>query len=412
MTTSSVAADLQDERLSQTSGIGDSLRRLLERIRGGDLGLLPVIAGLVVICTVLQIANSIFLSSQNLVNLLMEAVPVGVLALGVVCVLLVGEIDLSVGSVNGLSAATLAIFYVNRGWNVWPAMALAITLGVVIGWVYAQVYNRVGVPSFVITLAGLLAFLGLQIKVLGKIGSINVPYDSSLVRFAQVQFVPAWLSYVFVVVGSMWLFLSGLARDRSRRLAGLSGRPIGHLAMRSVALLIGLGFAVWYLNRARGVGWMFAGFVGLVLVVDYALTRTKWGRSMFAVGGNAEAARRAGINVKAAYTSAFVLCSTLAALGGVLAAARLASANQSSGGGDTNLNAIAAAVIGGTSLFGGRGSAASALFGVIVIQAITNGLTLLDLDAAYRFIVTGLVLLLAVAVDSIARKSRSSHGRG
>lgn len=412
MTTSSVAADLQDERLSQTSGIGDSLRRLLERIRGGDLGLLPVIAGLVVICTVLQIANSIFLSSQNLVNLLMEAVPVGVLALGVVCVLLVGEIDLSVGSVNGLSAATLAIFYVNRGWNVWPAMALAITLGVVIGWVYAQVYNRVGVPSFVITLAGLLAFLGLQIKVLGKIGSINVPYDSSLVRFAQVQFVPAWLSYVFVVVGSMWLFLSGLARVRSRRLAGLSGRPIGHLAMRSVALLIGLGFAVWYLNRARGVGWMFAGFVGLVLVVDYALTRTKWGRSMFAVGGNAEAARRAGINVKAAYTSAFVLCSTLAALGGVLAAARLASANQSSGGGDTNLNAIAAAVIGGTSLFGGRGSAASALFGVIVIQAITNGLTLLDLDAAYRFIVTGLVLLLAVAVDSIARKSRSSHGRG
>ncbi len=156
---------------------------------------------------------------------------------------------------------------------------------------------------------------------------------------------------------------------------------------------------------------MFAFFVALVLVLNYALTRTRWGRAMYAVGGNAEAARRAGINVRATYTSALVLCSTLAALGGILAAARLASSNQSSGGGDTNLNAIAAAVIGGTSLFGGRGSAASALFGVIVIQAITNGLTLIRMDSAYRFIVTGIVLLLAVAVDSIARKSRSSHGR-
>jgi simple sugar transport system permease protein/D-xylose transport system permease protein len=156
---------------------------------------------------------------------------------------------------------------------------------------------------------------------------------------------------------------------------------------------------------------MFAFFVGLVLVLNYALTRTRWGRAMYAVGGNAEAARRAGNNVRATYTSAFVLCSTFAALGGILAAARLASSNQSSGGGDTNLNAIAAAVIGGTSLFGGRGSAASALFGIIVIQAITNGLTLIRMDSAYRFIVTGIVLLLAVAVDSIARKSRSSHGR-
>ena len=156
---------------------------------------------------------------------------------------------------------------------------------------------------------------------------------------------------------------------------------------------------------------MFAFFVGLVLVVNYALTRTKWGKTMFAVGGNEEAARRAGINVRMTYASAFVLCSSLAAVGGILGAARLASANQASGGGDANLNAIAAAVIGGTSLFGGRGSAWSALLGIIVIQAISNGLTLLDLDSAYRFIVTGAVLLLAVGVDSIARRSRSSHGR-
>jgi simple sugar transport system permease protein/D-xylose transport system permease protein len=178
-----------------------------------------------------------------------------------------------------------------------------------------------------------------------------------------------------------------------------------------VAVLFGLGFAVWYLNQARGVGWLFVGFVVLVLVLHYVLTRTAWGRSVFAIGGNVEAARRAGINVKRMYTSVFMLCSSLAALGGLIAAARLAAANQASGAGDVNLNAIAAAVIGGTSLFGGRGSAFSALLGVLVIQSISSGLTLLDLDSSFRFMVTGLVLALAVALDSVARRSRAAHGR-
>jgi simple sugar transport system permease protein/D-xylose transport system permease protein len=167
----------------------------------------------------------------------------------------------------------------------------------------------------------------------------------------------------------------------------------------------------WYLNQSRGVGWMFVFFVVLTVVLDYLLTRTAWGRSVFAVGGNAEAARRVGINVRAVYTSAFVLCSSLAAVGGILAASRLASANQSSGTGDVNLNAIAAAVIGGTSLFGGRGSAWSALLGVVVIQSISSGLTLLNLDSSFRFMITGLVLALAVAVDALARRSRASHGQ-
>jgi len=261
MTIPAVAADLQDERLRQSRGVVGAVRDVIDRVRGGDLGLIPVIAGLIVISTVLQIRNSIFLSSQNLVNLLMEAVPVGVISLGIVCVLLVGEIDLSVGSVSGLSAAALAVLYVTHGWSVWLAMAAAIALGSVIGWVYAQIYNRIGVPSFVISLAGLLAFMGLQLKVLGKSGSINVPFDSSLVRFAQLQFVPAWLSYVLVVGGAAVLFVSGAARDRARRSAGLSSRSMQALAARSVAMAIGLGFAVWYLNRARGIGWMFAFFV-------------------------------------------------------------------------------------------------------------------------------------------------------
>jgi D-xylose transport system permease protein len=168
---------------------------------------------------------------------------------------------------------------------------------------------------------------------------------------------------------------------------------------------------VLVLNRDRGVPYMFLLFVALVVVMDLAIRRTGWGRSVMAVGGNVEAARRAGINVRGIYLSVFALCSTFAALGGILAAGRLAAVNQSSGGGDTNLNAIAAAVIGGTSLFGGRGSAYSALLGIIVIQSISSGLSLLNLDSSIRFMVTGAVLLLAVTIDSLSRRSRAAHGR-
>jgi D-xylose transport system permease protein len=406
-----VATDLQDERLRQGAGLRGALAGLGRRVRDGDLGILPVVAGLLVIAIVFNSLNSIFLSSANLSNLLMESVPVGVIALGIVCVLLVAEIDLSVGSVSGLSSALLAVLWVDKGLPVAFAIGLALLGGAAIGLIYAQLFNRIGVPSFVITLGGLLGFVGVQLWLLGAKGAVNLPFDSELVKFAQLQFVPAWLSYVFVVAGAAGLFATGWAHARERRAAGLSASSLTALAARSVALLIGAGAFVAYLNGSRGVGWMFVFFLALVLVMHYVLTRTGFGRSMFAVGGNREAARRAGINVKAVYTSVFVMCSTFAALGGILAAARLAAANQSSGGGDVNLNAIAAAVIGGTSLFGGRGSAFAALLGILVIQSISNGLTLLSLDSSYRFMITGAVLLLAVSVDSLARRSRAEHGR-
>lgn len=406
------ATDLQDERLGQPEGIRDALRALVGRVRDGDLGMLPVVAGIVVIWSVFQLLNPAFLSSTNLVNLSFDMVPVGMLALGIVCVLLVGQIDLSVGSVSGLSAAITAVIMVRQEQPVVLAMLAAVVAGCAIGWVYAQVFNRFGVPSFVVTLAGLLAFLGAQLWILRGQNAINLPFDSTLVRFAQTWFVPAWLAYAFALAAAAGFFLSAWARARSRRRASLSASSTQWMLLRAGALLTGLLFVVYYLNLTRGVAWMFVFFVVVVLVMNYVLTRTKLGRSIYAVGGNAEAARRAGINVRAVYTSAFVMCSGLAAVGGILAASRLAAANQSTGGGDVNLNAIAAAVIGGTSLFGGRGSAFAALLGIAVIQSISSGLTLLNLDSSYRFMITGAVLLVAVALDSVARRSRQAHGRG
>ncbi|MFJ9054963.1 MULTISPECIES: ABC transporter permease subunit [unclassified Streptomyces] len=406
------ATDPPDEPPAARHGFRDSLRGTVRRARAGDVGMLPVVAGVVVIWTIFQSLNRTFLSSTNLVNLAFDMVPLGVIALGIVCVLLVGQIDLSVGSVSGVAAATTGVVMVRHEQSVWLAILMAAGVGALIGWLYGQALNRFGVPSFVATLGGLLAFLGAQLWLLRGENAINLPYDSGLVRFAQVWFVPEAVAYVCALLAAGGFLALGLVRARSRRRAGLSSVSPRWLAVRSLAPAAALLFAVYYLNRTRGVPWMFVLFVALVLILHYVLARTGFGRSLYAVGGNAEAARRAGIDVRAVYTAAFVMCSTLAATGGVLAAARLAAANQSTGTADVNLNAIAAAVIGGTSLFGGRGSAFAALLGVLVIQSISSGLTLLNLDSAYRFVITGCVLLVAVALDSAARRSRQAHGRG
>lgn len=406
------ATDRQPEPPAAQHGFRDSVRGTVRRARDGDLGMLPVVAGVVVIWTIFQSLNRTFLSSTNLVNLAFDMVALGVIALGIVCVLLVGQIDLSVGSVSGVAAATTGVVMVRHEQSVWLAILVAAGVGALIGWLYGQVLNRFGVPSFVVTLGGLLAFLGTQLWLLRGQNAINLPYDSALVKFAQVWFVPEALAYAFMLLAAGGFLAVGLTRAHGRRRAGLSSVSPRWLAVQSLALAAALLFAVYYLNRTRGVPWMFVLFVALVLVLHYVLTRTSFGRSLYAVGGSAEAARRAGIDVRAVYTAAFVMCSTLAATGGVLAAARLAAANQSTGTADVNLNAIAAAVIGGTSLFGGRGSAFAALLGVLVIQSISSGLTLLNLDSSYRFIITGCVLLVAVALDSAARRSRQAHGRG
>jgi D-xylose transport system permease protein len=406
-----VNIDQTDERLQQSQGIRGALRSFLRSVRAGDVGALPVVVGLLAIGTIFQILNPVFLSSGNMVNLILDSCAVGIIALGIVCVLLVGEIDLSVGSVSGFSAAIVAVLFVRHGWNWVLATLLACLVACAIGLLYGILLTRFGMPSFVASLSGLLAFLGLQLAILGDQGSVNLPFDSALVSFAQLDFVPAWLSYVLAAVAAVAMFVTGYETMVRRRRANLSASSVNLLVIRSAALLVALELVCWYLNQDRGVGWMVVFFVVLVLALNYAITRTGWGRSILAVGGNAEAARRSGIHVRNIYLSAFMLCSLLACIGGLLAAGRLASANLSSGTGDVNLNAIAAAVIGGTSLFGGRGSAFSALLGTLVIAAIASGLTLLNLDSSYRFVITGLVLAIAVAIDSLARKSRASHGR-
>jgi simple sugar transport system permease protein/D-xylose transport system permease protein len=399
------------ERLLSGSGIRLALEGFVTRIRGGDLGALPVVLGIAVIWTVFQLLNPVFLSSENLVNLTMQCAAIGTIALGVVLVLLVGEIDLSVGSVSGLAAAVLAVTFVQLQWNLILSLVAAIAVGCLVGLLYGYLFTRFGLPSFVITLAGLLGFLGLQLWVLGETGSIAIPFDSWLVQFAQQMFLPAWASYVVAVLAVAAFAWSLLRRARRRAAANLVSQSYTEIAVRSGVLLAFLLVATWYLNLYRGVGVMFLFFLALIVAMNFVLTRTRWGRAVYAVGGSVEAARRAGIRVDRIYLSVFAMCSALAAVGGILAAARLASANQSSGTGDVNLNAIAAAVIGGTSLFGGRGSAFSALVGIVVIQSISSGLTLMNLDSSVQFMVTGVVLVLAVIVDSLSRRTRAATGR-
>lgn len=411
MSDASQQLDRADSRVRHDEGIAGALRALIDRVRSGDLGMLPVIVGLIVISVVSSTLNPVFLAPNNLVNLLFDAAAIGLISLGVVCVLLLGEIDLSIGSMSGLSSALVGVLWVNSGVPMIAAVFGAVLAGALVGLLYGFLRNKFEMPSFVATLAGLLALLGMQLYLLGSTGSINLPYTSALVKFGQILIMPDWVSYLAAILPGVLMVFFGLKTMARRREANLSSAGRSVLFAKAGLLTAGLLFCVYYLNLGRGVPWMFGVFTLFVIALDYALRRTKWGRSMFAVGGNAEAARRSGISVQKIRLSAFALCSSLAALGGVFAASRLASASQQAGTGDVNLNAIAAAVIGGTSLFGGRGSAWSALLGVIVIQAISNGLTLLNLSSSLRYMITGAVLAIAVIVDSLARRSRARHGR-
>ncbi|MBO9523642.1 MAG: sugar ABC transporter permease [Nocardioidaceae bacterium] len=408
-----IPTDLTDERLvGGAGGLSGVMSSFGNRLKGGDLGSLPVILGLVVIGLVFYAQEPAFLSSRQIVSILQFAAPVGIISLGIVLVLLLGEIDLSVGSMSGMAAAIMTVQIVNHGHSFLFGFVAGLLAGVAVGVFYAVLYLKVGVPSFVITLAGLLGFQGVLLQVLGKQGTINLPDGLGLVEFTRTKFVTGAASYVLVVAIVAVYVGTSLYGGYRRRKAGLSSGSTVGLLVRSGIALAGLLWLTYYLNEDRGWGYLWLLFVALVAVMDLALRKTTWGRHVFAVGGNEEAARRAGIKVGRIYLSVFVLCSTLAALGGMLLAAQLTSVSQASGTTDTNLTAIAAAVIGGTSLFGGRGSAYAAMLGILVLQSIQSGLNVIGVGSPVRFMITGGVLILAVAIDSVARRARSSSGRG
>jgi len=410
--TAALPEDAVDPRLLvRQHGIAGYWELFKRRIRGGELGALPVVVGLLVIWTIFYLQEPRFLSAQNLTNLMLQITAIGTISVGIVLVLLLGEIDLSVGSVSGLCACVLAVLNIKQGWSAIPAIAVAILVGVAIGLFQGLVFSQFGVPSFVVTLAGLIGWQGLQLAVLGDTGTINFPFDGPVAAIANTFFTKLWVGYALaaVVVGS---YLLTSFRDRQRRAAaGLITSPISDIVLRSVGLAILLLAVVLLLNSDRGTPLSVIIFIGFVLLFDWITRRTRYGRHIFAVGGNIEAARRAGINVRFIQITVFSLCSMMAAVGGILAASRGLSASQSSGGSDTLLFAIAAAVIGGTSLFGGRGSTFSALLGMLVIGSIANGMDLLGLESDIKFMITGGVLLAAVILDALARRGRTAHGR-
>jgi D-xylose transport system permease protein len=382
---------------------------LVRRFVQGDLGELRVILGLILIWVVFQLQESRFLSSTNLTNLMLQITGIGLISVGVVLVLLLGEIDLSVGAVSGLCAAITAVLSAKHGWSPYLAIAAGVAAGASIGLFQGFIFTRFGVPSFVVTLAGLLAWQGFLLKVLGATGTINLT-DPKITGLTGTFYSDAvgWIVAVLAIAAYAAVTLNG----RRRRLAAdLPAASLASIGVRIAAVAVVVLAAITVLNSDRGLPLAVLILLGFVLLFQYITTRTTFGRHIFAVGGNAEAARRAGIHVTRVRIVVFMICSTMAAVGGVMLASRLLAVTQSSGAGDLLLLAIAGPVIAGTSLFGGRGSVWTALLGALVIGSISNGMDLLALESSVKFIITGAVLLAAVIVDAIARNQRQASGR-
>ena len=394
-------ADAPAERTSPR----DMLRRFLQ----GDLASLRVILAIAVIWIIFQSQNSSFLTAQNLTNLFLQITAIGLIAVGIVLVLLIGEIDLSVGAVSGFAAAVMAVLNVKHGWGAVPAVAAGVAVGAGIGLAQGLLFTKFTIPSFVVTLAGSLVWQGALLKVLGQTGTVNLS-NSGITNLANTFYSDA-VGWILAAVVIAIYALSTLYGYRRRAAAGVTSEPIGLLLVRIGVMAAVTIAAVAILNSDRGVPLAIIILLAFVISFQLLTTRTVFGRHLFAVGGNAEAARRAGIGITKIRIIAFTLCSSMAAVGGILAASRLLSVNQSSGGSNLLLESIAAPVIAGTSLFGGRGSVWSALLGATVIGSIANGMNLLALESSVKLMITGGVLLAAVVVDALARSRRQSEGR-
>lgn len=415
------------EEAARKVGGAEAVRRVAgqtwTRLRQGELGLVPAFAGLAVIWAYFQIKQETFLSARNLSNLVLQIGVIGTLAVGIVLVLLLSEIDLSVGSVSILCSAVLANLMVNQGWPWYWAVVVMLLVGAAVGAFQGFWFAVIGVPSFVVTLAGLLGWQGMQQYVLGTTGTINV-FDPNIEAIATTALPTAW-GWILAIVAASVYALTRVQEQVRRRRAGLGGQSlvvvgartavVAAVALLGVAILNGDLNDVWVFGKSvytnPGVPTPAVILLGLVVFFAWLTTRTRFGRYVYAIGGNPEAARRAGVNITAIRITVFSLCAFLAAVAGLIQTSRLTAASLAINPGQVTLEAIAAAVIGGTSLFGGHGSVWSALIGALVIGSVANGLDLDGQPPYVKLIVEGAILLLFVTIDALARRGRSTAGR-
>jgi D-xylose transport system permease protein len=402
--------------------LADAGREYLTRVRGGDVGALPAILGLVVLLIVFtSMRPSTFANAFNVANLINQSAAVIVIAMGLVFVLLLGEIDLCAGFTAGTAASVMGVVLTNHGWDWRLSIVVCLATGAVIGTCIGLLVANLGIPSFVVTLAAFLGLQGLMLVIIGEGGTISFVQAHDIIAI-NTKNLPVWLGWVLCIGGLAVYAAVGYRRISTRRAAGLSADLVSMWAAKTGALAVILIAATAYLSgeRSRNVGNASIKGVPIVVVViaallvllNFVLSRTAWGQHVYAVGGNAEAARRAGINVARVRLSCFVMCSTVSAGAGILLVSRDSSVSPTTGGQTTLLFAVGAAVIGGTSLFGGKGRVADAIIGGLVIAVINNGMLLLEQPSGRIYMVTGLVLLLAASVDAISRRRAAATGRG
>jgi D-xylose transport system permease protein len=401
---------------SEVSTLKGAMIDYWARVKAGDIGSLPAVLGLVVLCIAFGSMSNVFLTPGNFANLLTQAAAVIVIAMGLVFVLLLGEIDLSAGYTAGVSGAVLVILITNQGQPWYVALIASIAVGVLLGFFLGTLVARLGIPSFVVTLAAFLAFQGILLLLAGEGGTIRVEDETILaVQNSNISPIGSWVFFIVIAVAYV---LVGLSSMNSRRKSGLKTELKKLWIIKTAGLLTITGLAVFALNLERsnnpdlvslkGIPYVVPVILLLLVVGTFVLGRTAFGRHIYAVGGNAEAARRAGINVKRIRVTAFMICSGFAAIAGMIFASRQNSISPTTGGSSTLLYAVGAAVIGGTSLFGGKGKVRDAILGGLVVAVIDNGMGLLGYAAGIKFIVTGLVLLVSAGVDAISRRGNLS----
>lgn len=373
-----------------------------------DTGSLTVVVGLVIVWVVFQTLNANFLSARNLSNLVLQIAVLGTLAIGMVIVLVLGEIDLSVGAIAGVSAAVMALAVSDHGRNAAAGIALALVVGAAIGLAHGAIITAFGIPSFIVTLAGLLVWQGVQLALVGDGGEI--PIRDPFIRGIASTYVPVATGWVVVGAALVAMALVRLAVRRRRTRLGLAVPPVASELVTALVTAVVVVGVVAVLDSYFGIPWVLVFLVALMAVCTLVMRETRLGRHLYAIGGNSEAARRSGIRVRGATVAVFVIVSAIAAAAGIIEASRQFSASNALGGGTLQLNAIAAAVIGGTSLFGGRGRIYHALLGALVVGSVQNGLDLLGQPAAIKNVATGVILIIAVIVDALGRRRRLARG--